>query len=66
LPFKCNLQCYSAVFDPTQFAGGANANTRGGALQGGFVNAVPPAAAVAHKTFHRYVVGLCTLNQVDP
>lgn len=37
-------------------SGGVNADARGGAAQGGLLAAVPPAAALAHKTFHRYVV----------
>ena len=49
----------AAVFDPSKFAGGADADERHARHDGkiaGTLDAVPPASAVAHKTFHRYVV----------
>ena len=47
----------ASVFDPTKFAGGAKSGTRVEKKpKGPIENAVPPAAAIVHKTFHRYVV----------
>ena len=47
----------ASVFDPTKFAGGAKSGERVEKKpKGPIENAVPPAAAIVHKTFHRYVV----------
>jgi len=47
----------ASVFDPTKFAGGTDAGCRVEKKpKGPIENVVPPAAAVLHKTFHRYVV----------
>ena len=47
----------ASVFDPTKFAGGTDAGRRVEKKpKGPIENVVPPAAAVLHKTFHRYVV----------
>ena len=49
-----------AVFDPRKLGGGSGADERqqkgGEGVRGGPLALVPPACAVAHKTFHRYVV----------
>ena len=49
-----------AVFDPRKLGGGSAADERqqkgGEGARGGPLALVPPACAVAHKTFHRYVV----------
>ena len=49
-----------AVFDPRKLGGGTGADERqqkgGEGVRGGPLALVPPACAVAHKTFHRYVV----------
>ena len=47
----------ASVFDPTKFAGGAKSGERVEKKpKGPIENAIPPAAAIVHKTFHRYVV----------
>ena len=47
----------ASVFDPTKFAGVAKSGTRVEKKpKGPIENAVPPAAAIVHTTFHRYVV----------
>ena len=46
----------ASVFDPTKFAGGSSADQREHSAAQGRAAAITPAAAVAHKTFHRYVV----------
>ena len=47
----------ASVFDPTKFAGGTNSGARVEKKpRGPIENVVPPGAAIAHKTFHRYVV----------
>ena len=47
----------ASVFDPTKFAGGAKSGERVEKKpKGPIENAVTPAAAIVHKTFHRYVV----------
>ena len=47
----------ASVFDPTKFASGTHA---GACVEkkprGPIENVVPPASAILHKTFHRYVV----------
>ena len=47
----------ASVFDPTKFASGTHAGARVEKKpRGPIENVVPPASAILHKTFHRYVV----------